>query len=793
MPHSHRATIKKNHKSFKSKHATKSALKTRNKGKVEKDLKGSSLKHVTSKQDRKNTARQLKAHKLMQLTENKKLFEGRHGAPRIVAMIPLSADCDPREIVRHLLSQCCDNSSYEIPDAGSVNVSVDRFKQKLQFIIPKRSFLDIIDVAKVADFVVFVLSSTVEVDSFGELCIKAIELQGVSNVVTVVNRLGSVGNSKAQSDVRDSLFSYFNYYFPSLEKIYAPEISSEALNVVRYLCQKFPSGVHWRDSRSYMLADSVDYDHNQEALVVEGVLRGRDMNADRLIHIPGYGDYQISKIEKSVVHPPSFANKRDGDLDMEDGQILATPTENQDTLDELASLESIDDESMEMDIENGGEIPRGVRLDGHYYFDDDNGLSDYNSEAEDNVRTRRAKKNRPQGMSEYQATWIVDDDDDDDDNDAHEEDSLSRNSDDMLEDNGEETGFGESVPAPSEYAHTEPGDLQSEMFIDLSQEEEEKQLKEFRARAKEDLDFPDEIEIHPDVSAKERLHRYRGLKNLRTCTWDANEKDPRAPDEFKRLMQINNFKATTNRINKESILNANVPAGTRIRLYIMAPEYIASSHCADSPFIVFSLLQHEHKQGVVNLSITPNTEYSDSTASKEPLIMQCGPRRLVIRPLYSQAGSNAPNNVYKYERYLHPGRTSTATIQGPVTFGANVPVLYFKQIQDRLELVGSGSVMDADHNRILAKRVILTGHPLKIHKRLVTIRYMFFNAEDVLWFKAVPLFTKMGRSGYIKESLGTHGYFKATFDGKLNSQDTVGMALYKRVWPRPTTVWNGTL
>ena len=101
--------------------------------------------------------------------------------------------------------------------------------------------------------------------------------------------------------------------------------------------------------------------------------------------------------------------------------------------------------------------------------------------------------------------------------------------------------------------------------------------------------------------------------------------------------------------------------------------------------------------------------------------------------------------------------------------------------------------MDADRGRILAKRVILTGHPLKIHKRLVTIRYMFFNSEDVLWFKAVPLFTKMGRSGYIKESLGTHGYFKATFDGKLNSQDTIGMALYKRVWPRPSTIWNGQM
>ena len=28
------------------------------------------------------------------------------------------------------------------------------------------------------------------------------------------------------------------------------------------------------------------------------------------------------------------------------------------------------------------------------------------------------------------------------------------------------------------------------------------------------------------------------------------------------------------------------------------------------------------------------------------------------------------------------------------------------------------------------------------------------------------------------------GYFKATFDGKIDKQDTVGLSLYKRVWPR---------
>lgn len=66
---------------------------------------------------------------------------------------------------------------------------------------------------------------------------------------------------------------------------------------------------------------------------------------------------------------------------------------------------------------------------------------------------------------------------------------------------------------------------------------------------------------------------------------------------------------------------------------------------------------------------------------------------------------------------------------------------------------------------------------------------MFFNKEDIKWFKALQLWTKRGRSGFIKESLGTHGYFKATFDSRINPQDAVGVSLYKRCWPRQANAW----
>ncbi|KAG5462340.1 MAG: hypothetical protein BJ554DRAFT_5347 [Olpidium bornovanus] len=148
----------------------------------------------------------------------------------------------------------------------------------------------------------------------------------------------------------------------------------------------------------------------------------------------------------------------------------------------------------------------------------------------------------------------------------------------------------------------------------------------------------------------------------------------------------------------------------------------------------------------------------DIIKSKDPLVLHCAFRRYRVRPIFSastrhSSTTDSEGRANKFERFLKPGAAAVATVFAP--------------------LVATGTFLDVEPRRIVAKRVVLTGAPFKVHKRICTVRYMFFNPDDVLWFKPVQVHTKHGRVGHIRESLGTHGYMKCLFDGPITQQDVV--------------------
>ncbi|CAF4965908.1 unnamed protein product, partial [Rotaria sp. Silwood1] len=80
----------------------------------------------------------------------------------------------------------------------------------------------------------------------------------------------------------------------------------------------------------------------------------------------------------------------------------------------------------------------------------------------------------------------------------------------------------------------------------------------------------------------------------------------------------------------------------------------------------------------------------------------------------------------KFERFFRPRQTLVATCFGSIPYPL-ASALAFKQFPDgRQELVVTGSLLSVNHDRIILKRLVLSGHSFKIHKRLSVTRYMFF-------------------------------------------------------------------
>ena len=792
--HHHRNTTKVSHKPFKSRHATKGLIKDLTKGKVEGLSKGSRKtphQQVMSKIDRRNQAAQKRQIKHQENVRSASVFTGQHGAPRIVAIVPLSSDVNARNAI-YKLNRGLD-LDIEVAPVGSTRVKVDRFKQTVEYIPVSFDLLAALDTCRVADFVVLVMSPTEEVNDQGELMLKAIENQGISNVFTMVERLDDIEPAKKRLQVVASLKSYISRFFPSQEKLHSLDSARECANVIRSLCTTTPKGVVWREERSWMLVEDVQWPQavtgttdEKGNVIVTGFVRGKGLKADRLVQVGDWGCFQIDKI---IDAPLSVAKKQkaDGmaiDADRPQESVLELPDQDQDDLDELAPYEAIMDDVDDPARSEVSTERRGVLLDDHHYFSDDE------------THLPEPPKRLPKGTSSYQAAWFLGDVSD---SGSDYEDEVDHEGDFLMDapalpQDGTEglnkaTQREPTEPTPSEYP-------QSEMFLDPSPDEEAAQLAEYRSQrkieAEEDREFPDEIELHPNVLARERLARYRGLKSLKTSHWETSEDKAHEPTDWNRLLRIADCKRARKIATRDAIVGGITP-GKRVTVYLRSVPLAlrATYDPASQSLALYSLLRHEQKRTVVNFSITLSSTHPKPLKSKEPLILQCGSRRFSINPLYSQSGTT-PNNVHKFMRYLHPGQSAIATFIAPLTWGS-VPALFFlpsTEAETPLSLIATGTSLPPDPNRVIAKRLILTGHPYKIHKKLVTIRYMFFNAEDVNWFKALQLWTKRGRSGYIKESLGMHGYFKATFDGRISPMDAVGVSLYKRVWPRGASTWN---
>ena len=618
---------------------------------------------------------------------------------------------------------------------------------------------------------------------------------------------------------------------------------------------------------------AVQYDATRRELKLTGYIRGNNTpwNVNHLAHVPHLGTYAVKNVVLAGVGeemlPPIVAagrKNRIGGGAKSSGS--GSGSANVDMKDEgdntnafvLAEADPEERESLEM-FASPDALEGEQNLIG---FDhDEDGLGNLDEEDDDQEEGNNQEKafqpgtSRPAGWSDYQSAWL---------------DAIGDNEDN--EDHGE---LAFALNKKKGDATTVGGD---DILMDDDDDEEvnaEGKRAMLRRRKKDrddDLEFPDEVAVEDDGNARDRYARYRSLKSFRNSHWDPKEN---LPDTYGAVYHFANFKATQKDVmldmkemkelttkrgcgagggkgkdgkgkdgdvdmeddddsldeEDEAMIRACIPCGAYVTITLEGVSPSSYSRVSpDTILTAVSLLPHENKISVLHMGLSQSSKCERDeeipVKSKDVLTFRCGWRTWQNRPVFSQNNLNC--DKHKFERFMPTnGAFFATTVFGPVTY-APCPVLMFRESAEtgedhggddgkRRELLAHGSMIGADADRIVMKRIILTGYPTRVHKRHATVKYMFYNPDDVRvrveltsfasisffvplflfssilnpllltaiqWFQPAGLTTKHGLQGNIVESNGEHGTMKCLFNAPIKQHDTVCLPLYKRMFPK---------
>uniref|UniRef100_A0A8C7N639 TSR1 ribosome maturation factor n=1 Tax=Oncorhynchus kisutch TaxID=8019 RepID=A0A8C7N639_ONCKI len=283
-----------------------------------------SMTALTKKQ--KQEARKLdKRHKANQLRKNKKdlvLAEkchlgSRDGPPHLVAAVALHAGVVAEAVTRLLWCEeagwlvCEENSVYEVSDSFSLVMA--RFKQRFTFLQTQvaHRLVDmhsLLDVVMVADSLVFVLDSTEGWDSYGDYCL-GLFAQGLPAHSLVCQGVSDLAVKK-RVDSRQALAKISKTRFPGA-RLFPLDSDQDATLTSdtwehrgRGGWASAPVGLSSWASRPYTPNSSEkgrgEAPTGLGTLRVSGYVRGCPLQVDRLVHISGFGNFQLSQIESPI-------------------------------------------------------------------------------------------------------------------------------------------------------------------------------------------------------------------------------------------------------------------------------------------------------------------------------------------------------------------------------------------------------------------------------------------------------------------------------------------------------------
>ncbi|WJX48475.1 hypothetical protein P8452_35032 [Trifolium repens] len=677
--------------------------------------------------------------------------------PCVILLFPLCASVDLDPLADDL---CSLFSSTLLPGPATPTIHSSQYGITVSLLkAPHGDLLSCMEMLKVADLLVFVASAR----SLG-LPTTLLFLRDLPTDLRQRNELKKICSSSLASE------------FPEDCKCYPADTKDDLHKFLRIFKEQRLKVPHWRTHRSYLMAHKVDVVcdgivSDKCTLLLTGYLRGRNLSVNQQVHVSGAGDFRLCKIEV-LENPFLFNSRKNQDLmdsaethDVEVIRSLVPDPQNQAVVgenDEEQVIHSLVPDPQNQAVVGENDEEQVI----HSLVPDPQNQAIVGENDEEQPRPPEAdtstadedqqqKWECPPRTSEYQAAWY---------------------------DFNEEKPDGDSKKETDNVSMMEIDNMTIENLQD-----ELKAIKEDNAA---DEEFPDEVDTPLDVPARMRFSKYRHLKSYRNSSWDPNES---LPKDYPRNFNYVNFKRTQKHVLAKALEMEQenredcVPVGSYTRLHIMdVPNVVASKLCMlakTNPLTASGLLEHECEVSVLHFSVKKHETYHAPIKSKEELIFHVGFRQFVGRPIFSSESINTDNS--KMERFLHAGRFSVASVCAKTSFPPLPTIILKRAGVDATPAVAAfGSLKTVDCDRIILKRVILTGYPQRVSKRKALVKHMFYNPDDVKFFKPVELYTKHGLRGRIREPVGTHGAMKCLLNGVLEQRDTVCMNLYKRVYPK---------
>ncbi|GJQ09281.1 hypothetical protein GpartN1_g1072.t1 [Galdieria partita] len=766
--HHRSSLLRQRNKAFKKnqRHASKRNLKDEVKGRVESIPEiTKSNRRLSNKMERENKQKQLRLGKTMSLLE-KRRKTACSDAPIIVLLVPFTLSADAHCLHQWILESPSVSAYRHVQqwnDYLLLRKTRDEASTRWNLMSVNMEDLSrVIDLLKVADVIVPIFYADELAEDFTPAfyCLEVLRTMGVSRLIPVAmfperrrdrqdllkqHEVNALRKHRAQFLVDQSVAE-------EAEQVRPIPLSDKGHieQLIRGVATKTPRRPKWRESRSYILGDSCEW-VDRNVLKVVGYVRGKPWLCNRLLYLTGIGSFQPIKITREKEPCPQKSTHKSMEWEDTEKVILETVAGDP-SFDTTISFYEEEEEMADREAveEPMDDLSDSIDTSEHFEFSEEDG---HFQEPTDNCDTEK----------------------------------QSTASDEPNSDNEMELMNGD---------HT---------VIDKDE------LEQLRDEMKDELLFPDERDTPLDQPARERFRKYRGLDSLANSEWDAEQY---LPPEYKRIFKFVNFDAFRKKqlAWENNLLHNNlenvIELGTYVAFHLFVEEndrdYIASLLERLCSPIAVCLHDNEHRYSVIHFHIrrtlfdyrlqaeeetqTDNMELpthklpcsaSSVVKSKDLLEIQCGFFKYLARPIFSVTVNHSKK--LKYIKFLPNHQNIVASVYGPCVYPP-APVLVIKPIQGHL--IAQGSIISIDTDRIILKRIVLSGFPYRVFKSKAVVRYMFFNREDIVWFQPYPLWTKRGRLGNIVEPVGTHGYMKCRFNGHLKAQDTVCLSIYKRVFPK---------